>query len=67
MLNVKYSKHARERMVERGISKNEISKAIQIGKKRTQNGKIIAVYTYFEVVYKKIRDKYYIITVQLRW
>ena len=67
MLNVKYSKHARERMVERGISKNEISKAIQKGKKRTQNGKIIASYTYFEVVYKKIRDKYYIITVQLRW
>jgi len=67
MLNVKYSKHARERMVERGISKNEISKAIQKGKKRTQNGKIIASYTYFEVVYKKIGDKYYIITVQLRW
>ena len=67
MLNVKYSKHARERMVERGISKNEISKAIQKGKKRTHDGKIIASYTYFEVVYKKIRDKYYIITVQLRW
>jgi hypothetical protein len=67
MLNVKYSKHARERMVERGISKNEISKAIQKGQKRTQNGKLITTYTYFEVVYKKIGEKYYIITVQLRW
>ena len=67
MLDIKYSKHARERMVERGISKNEISNAIQKGQKRAQNGKIITSYTYFEVVYKKIGDKYYIITVKLRW
>ena len=67
MLNIKYSKHARERMVERGISKNEIFKAIQKGQKGTQKGKLITTYTYFEVVYKKIGDKYYIITVQLRW
>jgi hypothetical protein len=67
MLNIKYSKHARERMVERGISENEVSRAIQKGKKRIQNNKIIVAYTYFEVVYKKIGDEYYIITVLLRW
>lgn len=67
MLNIKYSRHARERMVERGISENEVAKAIQKGKKRIQDNKIIVVYTYFEVVYKKIGDEYYIITVLLRW
>ena len=67
MLNIKYSKHARERMVERGISENEVSKAIQKGKKRIQDNKIIVAYTCFEVVYKKIGDEYYIITVLLRW
>ncbi len=54
-------------MVERGISENEVAKAIQKGKKRIQDNKIIVVYTYFEVVYKKIGDEYYIITVLLRW
>ena len=52
---------------ERGISENEVSKAIQKGKKRIRDNKIIAAYTYFEVVYKKIGDEYYIITVLLRW
>ena len=52
MLNIKYSRHARERMVERGISENEVTKAIQKGKKRIQDNKIIVAYTYFEVVYK---------------
>ena len=67
MLNIKYSKHARLRMIERGISEHEISTAIQKGKKRYQGNKIIATYTYFEVIYKKIENEHYIITVQLRW
>jgi hypothetical protein len=54
-------------MIERGISEYEVSKAIQKGKKRIQNGKIITLYTYFEVVYKKIGDEIYIITVLPRW
>lgn len=67
MSNIKYSNHARQRMIERGISEYEVSKAIQKGKKRIQNGKIITLYTYFEVVYKKIGDEVYIITVMPRW
>ncbi len=54
-------------MVERGISESEVSKAIQKGKKRIQDNRIIVAYTYFEVVNKKIGDEYYIITVLLRW
>ena len=67
MTNIKYSKHARKRMVERGISEKEVIKAIQKGKKRRQNGKLIAIYSYCEVVFKKVDDEYYIITVILRW
>ena len=67
MFNLKYSKFARQRMIEHGISEYEILKAISRGKKRIHKNKIIATYTYFEVVYKKIGNDYYIITVQLRW
>ncbi|MEW6070506.1 MAG: DUF4258 domain-containing protein [Candidatus Thermoplasmatota archaeon] len=67
MFNIQYSKHARVRMIERGISKNEVQKAIIKGLKRFQNDKIIASYSYFEVVYKKIDDIIYVITVQPRW
>jgi hypothetical protein len=67
MTYIRYSKHARHRMIERGISEKEVSDAIQKGTKRNQDGKIVASYTYFEVVFKKVRDTYYIITVMLRW
>jgi hypothetical protein len=54
-------------MVERGISEKEISNAIDRGSKRTQDGKIVATYMYFEVVYKMIGDEAYVITVFVRW
>ena len=67
MYNIRYSNHARQRIVERGISEKEVSDAIKSGIKRIQDGKIVASYTYFEIVYKKVHDKYYAITVMLRW
>jgi hypothetical protein len=55
-------------MVERGINRQEVEKAIRSGSKFVQEpNKIVAEYGYFSVVYKKIRDAYQIITVQPRW
>ena len=65
---IKLSDHAEEMMIERGISMKEIENAIRMGSKFIQKpNKIVAEYTYFSVVYKKIGDVYYIITVQPRW
>lgn len=67
MLKIRYSRHARLRMVERGISENEVEQAILEGNKRIKENAIISAYLYFEVVYRKIMDVIYVITVQLRW
>ena len=66
MLKIRYAKHARLRMVERGVSEMEVRNAIIKGAKRNQNEKIIASYSYFEVVYKKINSEIYVITVKPR-
>jgi hypothetical protein len=67
MVCIRYSRYAIERMVERGISEKEVANAIQRGSKRTQDGKIVAAYMYFEVVYKMIGDEAHVITAQPRW
>ncbi len=65
---IKLSKHAEEKMIERGISMNEVEIAIKSGSKFTQQpDKIVSEYGYFSVVYKKKGELYYIITVQPRW
>jgi hypothetical protein len=46
MLKIRYAKHARLRMVERGVSEMEVRNAIIKGAKRNQNEKIIASYSY---------------------
>jgi len=46
-----YSRHARQRMILRGISEREVREALRKGTKRIQDGKIVASYTYFEVIY----------------
>ncbi len=61
------TKHARGRMVSRGISLEEVKKAIMKGSKRIQNGKIVAAYRYFEVVYKKVDETFVVVTVLPRW
>ena len=67
MPDIKYSLHARERMVERGISAREVRDAINKGTKRVQVNKIMSVYKYLEVVFRKVGDDWYVITVMLRW
>ncbi len=55
-------------MVARGISEREVEEGIIKGAKRFQlPNKIIATYRYYEVVYKKIGERYFIITIQPRW
>lgn len=66
-LRIVLSIHAEEQMIERGISQTEVEKAIRVGSKFIQKpNKIVSEHTYFSVVYKKIGDAYYIITVQPR-
>ncbi len=62
-----YSRHARQRMILRGISEREIRDALRKGTKRTQDGKIVASYMYFEVVYLVRGQDIWVITVQFRW
>ena len=62
-----YSRHARQRMILRGISEREVSEAIRKGTKRTQDRTIVAYYTYSEVVYAVRGEDILVITVQPRW
>jgi len=65
---IRYSKHAREQMIERGISVNEVEEAIERGAKELQKpNKILFHFRYFTVVTKKIKSDYFIITVKPRW
>ncbi len=61
------SRHALEQARERGISVSEIKKAIQQGAKHIQKpNKIVADYMHIRVVYKRIKEKYFVITVMIR-
>ena len=63
----KYSRHAREQMVARGISEKEVEEGIKSGSKELQKpDKILSYYRYFCVVYKKIGKEVYVITVKPR-
>lgn len=67
LLIVKYSKHAREQMVARGITEKEVEEGIQRGSKQLQKpNKILSYYRYFCVVYKKVEDINFVITVKPR-
>ena len=53
------TKHAKERMVINGISKEQIKIAIQHGAKVKQTAGFLASFTYIKVAYKEIGDKVY--------
>jgi len=54
-------------MMNRGISENEVQEGIRCGHKELQKpNKILSHYRYYCVVYKKIKDTYFIITVKPR-
>ncbi len=61
------STHTKDKMIDRGISKDEILEAIQKGAKRfTQDGRIIALLHDYEVVYKPFPCNYFVITVYIK-
>ncbi len=60
------SKHALEQAREKGISVNEIKETIQNGSKSLQDGKILSNYRHIRVVFKKIANKFFVITVMIR-
>ena len=60
-------KHALEQARERGITINEIKKAIQQGAKHLQErNKIVSDFMHVRVVYKKIQNQAFVITVMIR-
>lgn len=66
-MELMFSSHAREQMIARGISVEDIKTAIKRGSKSLQNpDKLLFSYQYFCVITKKINEKYFIITVMLR-
>lgn len=63
------TKHAMDQARERGISISEIKETIQKGAKFVQDEKerkIASDYRHMRVIFKKIENKYYVITVMIR-
>ena len=60
------SRHALDQARERGVSINEIKDAIKKGAKFLQNGKILSIHRHIKIAYKKINDKFFVITVMIR-
>lgn len=63
------TKHALDQARERGISINEIKETIQKGAKFIQDEKekkIVSDYRHIRIVFKKLENKYYVITVMIR-
>ena len=60
------SNHALEQARERGIGINEIKENIQKGAKFIQYDKVVSIYGHIKVVFKKINDKFLIVTVMIR-
>ena len=58
--------HAKEQMVERGVSKQQVVDAIKRGSKAVQTGGFLASYSYIKVAYKIRGDTYIVKTVMLR-
>ncbi|HLD07256.1 MAG TPA: DUF4258 domain-containing protein [Candidatus Nanoarchaeia archaeon] len=65
-MKITLSKHALENARERGITLELIQKCIEQGAKHLQGQKIVSDYSYARVVYRKIKDEYFIITVMVR-
>ena len=65
-MEIVLSRHAKEQARERGVSINEIKKTIQQGAKHLQNNKIVSDFMHIRVVYKKINETPFVITVMIR-
>lgn len=67
LMEIIMSKHALEQARERGVSISEIKRTIQQGAKYIQiPNKIVSDFMHVRVVYKKVNDKCFIITVMIR-
>lgn len=60
------SKHAKDAMIERGISKDDILEAILKGAKRIFGQKILSTFRGFEAVYRQFPCNYFVITVYFK-
>lgn len=58
--------HAKEQMVERGVSRQQVIDAIKKGSKVVQTDGFLASYSYIKVAYKIRGDKYIVKTVMIR-
>ncbi len=58
-----FKQHAIERMIDRGITKEQVKMAIERGSKFKQTEGILLKYTYFSVAYKKVGELYIIKTI----
>lgn len=56
------TKHAKERMIQYGITKEQIKMAIERGAKIRQTEGYLASFTYIKVAYKKVGEETYKIT-----
>jgi len=66
-MEIQLSKHALDQARERGISISEIKRTIQRGAKYLQDkNKIVSNFMHIKVVYKKMYNIYFIITVMIR-
>ena len=64
---IKLTKHAEKQMIDRGFSENELEEGIIRGEKTRQEDTIISTYKYYKIVYKKVNEIYYVITIMYRW
>jgi hypothetical protein len=63
-----FSRHAREQMIDRGISVRDVEEAIARGSKEMQSPeKVLHHFRYFTVVTKKMEGDDFVITVKPRW
>jgi len=65
-MKIQFSKHALEQARERGINIKEIERAIQRGAKHLQENKIVSDFGHIRIVYRKIENIYFIITVMVK-
>lgn len=60
------ARHAKERMAAKGITKEQIKRVIKQGAKQRQTDGLLVTFTYVEVAYKIVNNKYLIKTVKIR-
>jgi hypothetical protein len=66
LMKLTLSRHAIEQARERGVSIEQVKNAIQRGAKFLQGDKVVADYTYIRVVYRKVKEEYFVITVMVK-